>query len=116
MYYLTSPYYALEFSTYNVYTSTNATSWTATSLSFRSLAYGNGVYVGTTGSNVQTSTDFSTWTTALTVGSQYVGFGDGKFVASNTTGSIRTSTDGTTWTTVSTGCGNSAVFDVMVIP
>jgi hypothetical protein len=74
-----------------------------------SLTYGNGVYVGVTGTGISqqaiTSPDGENWTLQTTPGSQAwgdVSFGNDTFVAvsfgSGTTNNVMTSPDGVTWT------------------
>jgi hypothetical protein len=72
--------------------------------SFRGLAFGNNVFVGTF-STVQYSSDGITWTSAGSYSVEYVAFGNGIFVAVGyatvsgvPTSFIRTSTNGITWT------------------
>ena len=78
---------------------------------WRSIAYGNGIYVvvGLDGYTAY-STDGENWT-RKTVGTESwyaIAFGNGKFVAVGKSRKITTTTDGKTWTTVKQ-VGTSAV-------
>lgn len=93
---------------YNVYTTTNFTSWTYKSTipaTATKLAYNAGTYVvvGTTTNYLATSTDLITWTTRTVIGTFRDVIHDGtRWIAAGTTttnsGLIYTSTNGTTWT------------------
>lgn len=78
-------------------------SWSSGSganLSFNSVAYGNGRFVGMASTGIFTSTDGKTWTAGSGASGTAVTFGNGKFVSvniSNGTGLAYTSTDGVTW-------------------
>lgn len=90
--------------------STDGVNWTVinSSLNFwfderKQLAYKNGYYYLTDGTNIQKSQDLETWTVALSNGSNY-GFVDceGTLIAFNNGGNYaRYSTDGETWNQVS---------------
>ena len=73
------------------------------SKTWRSIAYGNGIYVvvGIDGYTAY-STDGENWTRkAVGANSWYaIAFGNGKFVAVGKSRTITTTTDGKTWTTV----------------
>lgn len=84
----------------------NITNWQAASPAafFRGLAFGNGLFVGVS-SVFYYSSDGISWTIGSYLGSEYVTFGNGKFVAvgyANVSGVptsfIHTSLDGVTWT------------------
>ena len=87
-------------------TNNDITNWKSVNVtnSFRSIAYGNGVFVGVL-TNVSYSYDGINWVNGGFLGADYVTFGNGLFVAiwfaivSGTPQSfIRTSTDGINWT------------------
>lgn len=84
---------------------------------WRSIAYGNGIYVvvGLDGYTAY-STDGENWT-RKTVGTESwyaIAFGNGKFVAVGKSRKITTTTDGKTWTTVKQ-VGTSAVGNWLAI-
>lgn len=89
-----------------VATSTNGITWSvtrpSTEMYWRSLAYGNGMYVavGLDRGWIMTSPDGKTWTKKQ-VGSviwKDIAYGNGIFIAINGDGYFVTSTDGITWT------------------
>jgi hypothetical protein len=97
------------------------TSWTlraaAADNSWRSITYGNGIFVATsasgTGNRVMTSTDGITWTIRTTPVDNFwvsVTFGNGLFVAVSNTGTgnrAMTSPDGINWTIRTTPVDNN---------
>jgi hypothetical protein len=111
--------------TTSIATSTNGTSWTATSNVFtvgkKKIIFNNGLFLTVgTGTNIMTSTDGVTWTSrssGLPSGDIYsIAYGNGKYVAVANTGNITTSADGVTWTAntnrVFNGSGNT-MFDII---
>jgi hypothetical protein len=90
--------------TYNKYGDTWTARTAAQANSWRSVTYGNGLFVAVaqTGTNrVMTSPDGITWTprTAATASTWLsVTYGNGLFVAVSYDGNVMTSPDGTTWT------------------
>jgi hypothetical protein len=94
----------------SVYTSTNATAWTAQTMpdatfDAESVTYGLGLFVavgaGASNDEIATSPDGVTWTArTLAAGAvlNSVSFADGLFVAVGLSGVILTSHDGVTWT------------------
>lgn len=100
-----------------VYTSTNAVTWSRTSVpgfefSFTDLAFGNGVFLAVGGHGgrgaVLNSTNGTTWSG---VPSDYlvrrVRYGGGLYVAIGDKGTIKTSADTTTWLTRDSGTTNN---------
>ena len=91
-------------STWSTATVTGATNW----LNLSSAAYGNGLYVvGSTTNVVAYSTNATTWSTAATYGSAFPSnslvYGNGIFaMRSSSTTAILTSTNATTWSTSAT--------------
>jgi len=82
------------------------TDWQASSPTggFRGMAFGNNIFVGVF-ATVSYSNDGITWTSGGYLGSEYVTFGNGKFVAVGyavvsgvPTSFVHTSSDGITWT------------------
>jgi hypothetical protein len=87
-------------------TNRDITNWQSVSVinGFRSIAYGNGIFVGVF-TNVSYSSDGITWVDGGFLGADYVAFGNGLFVAiwyANAggvlTSFINTSSDGINWT------------------
>lgn len=91
--------------------STNGTTW-ATSSPYPQLeksSYGNGIFVGTDGYYVITSTDGITWGYTAYLGGNggnNITFAGGLFITSpNYNGNLSVSTNGTTWTLQTVGSG-----------
>jgi hypothetical protein len=87
-------------------TNNDITAWQGVSVvpSFREIAFGNNLFVGMAGVNSYSS-DGITWTNGSTLGTEYVTFGNGLFVAVGyavvlgvPTSYIFTSTNGISWT------------------
>ena len=77
-----------------------------------SVAYGNGIFVGTGGYSIMTSPDGNTWTNQQTFSPQDVGpvaYGKGVFVTT-VAQTIYTSSDGALWTASSTGPARNIFF------
>lgn len=84
------------------YVSTDGKSWTTVSTTTTALAYGNGVFVGTTGSSgLMYSADGLTWTqSSVATGSiRDVVYADGFFLATPSSDNVYKSVDGVTWET-----------------
>jgi photosystem II stability/assembly factor-like uncharacterized protein len=97
----------------DVFTSTDATTWTATASNliasglFTNVLYSNSVYVavGTkedaSESYIYSSTDATTWTLRSTISSKSITkitYGNGKYITYGTSNVYYVSADGTTWT------------------
>ena len=88
-----------------VMSSTDCTSWAGNALSpvgWFGMAYGNGTYVATGGSEVAYSTDGVTFVRKIGNYGHYVAFGAGRFLAVSLdiSGTLGTSTDGVNWSWV----------------
>lgn len=104
-----------------VATSTDGITWSvtrpSTGMYWRSLAYGNGIYVavGLNEGWIMTSSDGKTWTKKQ-VGSMTwrgVAYGNGRFIIINYDGYFSTSTDGVTWKSQSRIPNISRGYDVI---
>lgn len=104
-----------------VATSTDGITWSvtrpSTEMYWRSLAYGNGIYVavGLDRGWIMTSSDGKTWTKKQ-VGSMTwkgVAYGNGRFIIINSDGYFSTSTDGVTWKSQSRIPNISRGYDVI---
>lgn len=89
------------------FTSPTGISWTQEGTGLNndydtSVTYGNGVFVATSGSEIYTSVDGSTWTEQAYTGVQLngVAYGGGLYVAVGNDGVIFSSPDGANWTAV----------------
>jgi hypothetical protein len=107
-------------STDRVMTSPDGVNWTtrsdAADIHWRSVTYGNGLFVAVassgSGNRVMTSPDGITWTSRTSAADnswQSVTYGNGRFVAVASDGSSRVmiSTNGTSWTSMSASAANS---------
>lgn len=102
-------------------TTNNGNSWSNINVGntylWRSLAYGNGKWVGVSeftgatnrGAAIVSSNDGTTWTTTLLANSIWndITYTNGYFVAAEFDGNVITSVDGITWTTANTALGSS---------
>ena len=101
-----------------IYTSSDGISWTrrlllAATANDHLIAYGNGYYVMTGGSNAYWSTDGITWSAAVSLGGITIAdliFAGGQFViVGNGAGGARTATNPATWTTPTVSINSSHI-------
>lgn len=103
-----------SFNSGNIYTSSNGVTWQSVysaSVSFRGIAYGNGLYVAVgQDQTIVTSTDLVTWTSRRSVAGTtliFVKYINGIFIAGGENGLLVTSSDGMSWSQKTTGTTRS---------